>query len=83
MTFKEYLSWFRSNFKSTGIDHQNGVYTYSVGDYSFTTKTTKSHHLSVYDITAGSTCVASRVYWDYSTVEDTIFNYLRKKLVTE
>ena len=61
-------------------DVLKGIYNYTVGSYSFTTKLTKSGHLSLYDVTNGKVCVATRIYDDYGAIEDSISVYLFKKL---
>ena len=55
-------------------------FNYTVGGYSFTTKRTKSGHLSLYDVTDGKVCIATRIYDDYGAIEDSIYVYLYKKL---
>lgn len=80
MTNIEYIKWFRENLVSGEKDPVQGIYNYTVGSYSFTTKPTKSGHLSLYDVTNGSVCVATRIYDDYGAIEDSISVYLFKKM---
>ena len=80
MTHVEYIKWFRENMVRGEKDISKGIYNYTVGDYSFTTKLTKSGHLSLYDVTNGKVCVATRIYDDYGAIEDSISVYLFKKL---
>ena len=80
MTNIEYIKWFRENMVRGEKDVLKGIYNYTVGSYSFTTKLTKSGHLSLYDVTNGKVCVATRIYDDYGAIEDSISVYLFKKL---
>jgi hypothetical protein len=76
----EYNKWFRENLVRGEKNIANGIFNYTVGSYSFTTKLTKSDHLSLYDVTNGKVCVATRIYNDYGAIEDSIYVYLYKKL---
>ena len=80
MTNAEYIKWFRENLVSGEKNPVQGIYNYNFGSYSFTTKLTKSGHLSLYDVTNGRVCVATRIYHDYGAIEDSIFVYLYKKM---
>ena len=80
MTNIEYNKWFRENLVSGEKDILQGIYNYTVGSYKFTTKRTKSGHLSLYDVTNGKVCVATRIYEDDLAIEDSIYAYLYKKL---
>lgn len=80
MSNVEYIKWFRENMVCGEKDFLKGIYNYTVGSYSFTTKLTKSGHLSLYDVTNGKVCVATRIYDDYGAIEDSISVYLFKKL---
>jgi len=80
MSNVEYIKWFRENMVRGEKDVLKGIYNYTVGSYSFTTKLTKSGHLSLYDVTNGKVCVATRIYDDYGAIEDSISVYLFKKL---
>ena len=80
MKTSEYIKWFRENLVRGEKDIAKGIFNYTVGDYSFTTKLTKSDHLSLYDVTNGKVCVATRIYNDYGAIEDSIYVYLYKKL---
>ena len=80
MTNIEYIKWFRENMVRGEKDVLKGIYNYTVGSYKFTTKLTKSGHLSLYDVTNGKVCVATRIYDDYGAIEDSISVYLFKKL---
>lgn len=80
MTNAEYIKWFRENLVSGEKDPVQGIYNYTAGSYSFTTKLTKSGHLSLYDVTNGRVCVATRIYHDYGAIEDSISLYLYKKM---
>jgi hypothetical protein len=84
MTNIEYIKWFRENLVSGEKDPVQGIYNYTAGSYSFTTKRTKSRHLSLYDVTNGRVCVATRIYHDYGAIEDSIRVYLYKTMgITE
>ena len=76
----EYIKWFRENLVRGEKNIAKGIFNYTVGSYSFTTKLTKSDHLSLYDVTNGKVCVATRIYNDYGAIEDSIYVYLYKKL---
>ena len=86
MTKIEYIKWFRENLVSGEKNIDKGIYNYTVGGYSFTTKLTKSSHksiyghLSLYDVTDGKVCIATRIYDDYGAIEDSISMYLQKKM---
>ena len=80
MTNIEYIKWFRDNMVAGEKDPVQGIFNYTVGSYSFTTKRTKSGHLSLYDVTNGKICVATRIYDDYGAIEDSIRVYLFKKM---
>ena len=86
MTNIEFRKWFRENLVRGEKDILQGIYNYTVGGYSFTTKLTKSSHksiyghLSLYDVTDGKVCIATRIYDDYSAIEDSIYAYLYKKM---
>lgn len=80
MSNVEYIKWFRENMVRGEKDVLKGIYNYTVGSYKFTTKLTKSGHLSLYDVTNGKVCVATRIYDDYGAIEDSISVYLFKKL---
>jgi hypothetical protein len=80
MSNVEYIKWFSENMVAGEKDVTKGIYNYTVGSYKFTTKLTKSGHLSLYDVTNGKVCVATRIYDDYGAIEDSISVYLFKKL---
>ena len=80
MTTAEYIKWFRENLVLGEQNHAQGIYNYTIGSYSFTTKLTKSEHLSLYDVTDGRVCIATRIYKDYGAIEDSIYVYLYKKM---
>ena len=80
MTNIEYNKWFNENLVRGEKDILNGTYNYTVGSYKFTTKLTKSGHLSLYDVTDGKVCVATRIYEDDLAIEDSIYAYLYKKM---
>lgn len=80
MTNIEYIKWFRENMVAGEKDVLQGIFNYTVGSYSFTTKRTKSGHLSLYDVTNGRVCIATRIYDDYGAIEDSISIYLFKKM---
>lgn len=80
MTTAEYIKWFRENLVQGEQNHAQGIYNYTIGSYSFTTKRTKSEHLSLYDVTDGRVCIATRIYNDYGAIEDSIYVYLYKKM---
>ena len=80
MNTAEFIKWFFKNKISGEQNHAEGIYNYTVGDYSFTTKLTKSQHLSLYDVTNGRVCIATRIYNDYGAIEDSIYCYLYKKM---
>lgn len=80
MTNIEYIKWFRENLVRGEKNIAQGIYNYTIGSYSFTTKLTKSGHLSLYDVTDGNVCVATRIYEDYAAIEDSIYVYLYKKM---
>ena len=80
MSNVEYIKWFRENMVRGEKDVLKGIFNYTVGSYKFTTKRTKSGHLSLYDVTNGKACVATRIYDDYGAIEDSISVYLFKKL---
>lgn len=80
MTTAEYIKWFRENLVRGEQNHAQGIYNYTIGSYSFTTKYTKSEHLSLYDVTDGRVCIATRIYNDYGAIEDSIYAYLYKKM---
>lgn len=73
----EYIKWFRENLVRGEKNIAKGIFNYTVGSYSFTTKPTKSGHLSLY--VNGKVC-ATRIYNDYGAIEDSIYAYLYKKL---
>jgi hypothetical protein len=77
MSNAEYIKWFRENLVRGEKNPQEGIYNYTVGDYSFTTKPTKSGHLSLY---ANGKCCATRIYHDYGAIEDSIYMYLYKQM---
>ena len=80
MKTAEYIKWFFKNLVRGEKNDLQGIYNYTIGGYSFTTKLTKSGHLSLYDVTDGKVCVATRVYNDYGAIEDSIYVYLYKKM---
>ena len=80
MTTAEYIKWFHENLVRGEQNHAQGIYNYTIGSYSFTTKLTKSEHLSLYDVTEGRVCFATRIYNDYGAIEDSIYAYLYKKM---
>ena len=80
MTNIEYIKWFRENLVEGEKDVVQGIHNYTVGSYKFTTKRTKSRHLTLYDITNGKICIATRIYDDYGAIEDSISVYLYKKM---
>lgn len=80
MTNIEYIKWFSKNLVAGEKDPVQGIFNYTIGGYSFTTKLTKSGHLSLYDVTNGKVCIATRIYDDYGAIEDSIYVYLYKKL---
>lgn len=80
MTNIEYIKWFSENLVCGEKDCVQGIYNYTIGGYSFTTKPTKSGHLSLYDVTDGKVCIATRIYDDYGAIEDSIYMYLYKKM---
>lgn len=59
MKTAEYKKWFHENLVRGEKDILQGIYNYTVGSYKFTTKLTKSGHLSLYDVTNGKVCVAN------------------------
>ena len=77
MTNIEYNKWFRENLVRGEKNLQQGIYNYTIGEYSFTTKPTKSGHLSLY--ANGKVC-ATRNYNDNLAVYDSIYAYLYKKM---
>jgi hypothetical protein len=77
MSRDEFNKWFRENLVKGETNTQNGIYNYTIGDYSFTTKPTKSGHLSLY--VNGKVC-ATRIYDDDLAVYDSIYAYLYKKM---
>ena len=86
MKTAEYMKWFHENLVAGEKDEVQGIYNYTVAGYSFTTKRTKSSrssiygHLSLYDVTDGKVCIATRIYDDYGAIEDSIYIYLYKKM---
>lgn len=80
MNTAEYIKWFSKNLIRGEKNIEKGIFNYTVGDYSFTTKLTKSEHLSLYDVTNGRVCIATRIYNDYGAIEDSIYMYLYKKM---
>lgn len=80
MKVVEYMKWFSENLVAGEKDKVQGIFNYTIGGYSFTTKRTKSGHLSLYDVTDGKVCIATRIYDQYAAVEDSIYIYLFKKL---
>lgn len=80
MKTAEYKKWFHENLVRGEKDILQGIYNYTVGSYKFTTKLTKSGHLSLYDVTNGKVCVATRIYEDDLAIEDSIYAYLYKKM---
>lgn len=86
MKTAEYIKWFRENLVSGEKDPVKGIYNYTIAGYSFTTKPTNSKnwlrygHLSLYDVTNGKVCIATRIYDDYGAIEDSISMYLKKKM---
>ena len=80
MKTAEYMKWFYENLVRGEKNCELGIYNYNFGRYSFTTIRTKSGHLSLYDVTNGRVCVATRIYHDYGAIEDSIFVYLYKKM---
>ena len=56
MTRAEFHKWFHDNLVKGETDTQKGIYNYTIGDYSFTTKPTKSGHLTLYS--NGKVCAA-------------------------
>ena len=80
MKTAEYRKWFHENLVRGEKDILQGIYNYTVGSYKFTTKLTKSGHLSLYDVTNGKVCIATRIYDDYGAIEDSIYAYLYKKM---
>lgn len=80
MTNIEYIKWFSENLVSGEKNISKGIFNYTIGGYSFTTKLTKSEHLSLYDVTNGKVCIATRIYNDYGAIEDSIYSYLYKKM---
>lgn len=79
MKTAEFMKWFRENLVRGEKIIAQGIYNYTVGSYSFTTKLTKSCNLSLYDVTAGKVCIATRIYDDYMAIEDSIYAYFYKK----
>lgn len=80
MKTAEYMKWFHENKVAGEQDPVQGIYNYTVGSYKFTTKLTKSGHLSLYDVTNGKVCVATRIYEDDLAIVDSIYAYLYKKM---
>lgn len=80
MKTAEFRKWLHVNLVRGEKNIAQGIYNYTVGSYSFTTKLTKSGHLSLYDVTDGKVCIATRIYDDYVAIEDSIYAYLYKKL---
>lgn len=81
MTNIEYIKWFSENLISGEKNPVEGIYNYTIAGYSFTTNFTKSKkHLSLYDVTNGKVCIATRIYVDYGAIEDSISMYLYKKM---
>ena len=80
MKTAEYIKWFREYLVRGEKNDVQGIYNCTVGNYKFTTKRTKSGHLSLYDVTDGKVCIATRIYDDYGAIEDSIYVYLYKKL---
>ena len=86
MTNIEFRKWFSENLVSGEKDPVKGIYNYTIAGYSFTTKPTnlknwlRYGHLSLYDVTNGKVCIATRIYDDYGAIEDSIYRYLYKKI---
>lgn len=80
MKTAEYIKWFYENLVRGEKNCELGIYNYTIDGYSFTTKRTKSGHLSLYDVTNGKVCIATRIYDDYGAIEDSIYIYLYKKM---
>lgn len=80
MKTAEFMKWFYENKVAGEQDPVQGIFNYTVGCYSFTTKRTKSGHLSLYDVTNGKVCIATRIYDDYGAIVDSIYIYLYKKM---
>ena len=80
MKTAEYKKWFHENLVRGEKDILQGIYNYTVGSYKFTTKLTKSGYLSLYDVTNGKVCIATRIYEDDLAIEDSIYAYLYKKM---
>lgn len=51
MKTAEYMKWFYENLVRGEKNCELGIYNYTIDGYSFTTKRTKSGHLSLYDVT--------------------------------
>ena len=78
MSRDEFYKWFRENLVKGECDSQKGIYNYTIGEYSFTTKPTKSGaYLSLYE--NGKVC-ARRIYDNDLAVWDSICVYLYKKM---
>jgi len=77
MSNAEFRKWFHENLVKGEENHEKGIYNYTIGDYSFTTKPTKSGHLSLY--VNGKVC-ATRIYDTDLAVYDSIYAYLYKKM---
>lgn len=80
MKTAEYKKWFSENKVAGENDPVQGIFNYTVGGYSFTTKLTKAGYLSLYDMTNGKVCIATRIYDDTVAIEDSIYAYLYKKM---
>ena len=77
MSRNEFGKWFHENIVQGETNTQKGIYNYTIGDYSFTTKPTKSGYLSLY---ANGKACATRIYDDDLAVYDSIYRYLYKKM---
>lgn len=84
MLRNEFHKWFHENIVKGETDTQKGIYNYTIGDYSFTAKPSKSNskigqgrYLSLY--ANGKVC-ATRIYDDDLAVYDSIYRYLYKKM---
>lgn len=77
MSNAEFRKWLYENLVKGETIPEKGIYNYTLGDYSFTTKPTKSGHLSLY--ANGKVC-ATRIYDNDFAVYDSIYVYLYKKM---
>lgn len=77
MLRNEFHKWFHENIVEGEKNPQKGIYNYTIGDDSFTTKPTKGGYLSLY--ANGKVC-ATRIYDTDLAVYDSIYRYLYKKM---